>query len=191
MPQLFKQTWFQYSIKLLAIYVVLYFGTLAVIGLSAPEGYHSSFVAKYLNYPAWVREALLYACNSMLKVSGYPSEMDGVYRIKLHGGHGINVIYGCLGAGITSFWIAFVAANEGPLKRKWIFITGGSLLIFIINSARLALLVVVANNNRESVFFESHHTFFNIAAYGCIIFMMYLFDKGNKKNTVDQPATKV
>jgi len=191
MKGLLKIKWVQYALKLLAIYGVLYFGTLGVIGVSAPGGYYSSFVGKYLNYPALIREALLYAADGMLKICGYPSEIDGAFKIRLHGGHGINVIYGCLGAGVTSFWVAFVAANDALLKKKLLYIIAGSLAIFFINAARLALLVVVANNNRQGDFIESHHTFFNIAAYGCIIFMMYLFGRNPKEVSAAEKATTV
>ena len=186
MAGLATEKWVQYVLKLLVIYGVLYFGTLAIIGLSAPGGFYSPFVAKYLDYPSLLRKALLYSSDGLLKLWGYPSEIDAPFKVKFHGGHGINVIYGCLGTGVTSFWVAFIAANEAALKKKIFFITGGAIAIFIINAARMALLVIVSNGKRERLFENNHHTFFNIAAYCLILFMMYLFGKNSKK---EKPAT--
>jgi hypothetical protein len=62
-----KNLWL-YILKFVIVFCILYFGTEAVIGLSTPEDYYSSFVANYLNYIHPLRTSLLYGAKGFLSV---------------------------------------------------------------------------------------------------------------------------
>ncbi len=94
---------------------------------------------------------------------------------------GVNVVYSCLGYGVTSFWIAFVFANRGSWKRKLAWMIGGTLALWFINVLRLSLVMLANNNNWAIPFGWDHHTWFNIFAYVLIFLMIYVYDKNLKK----------
>ena len=47
--------------KFLGIVALLYFGTLAIIGLAAPGGLYAPFVEKYFDYVSWIKQSLEWA----------------------------------------------------------------------------------------------------------------------------------
>lgn len=150
--------------------------------MSAPGGkYYSRWVETFFNYPAVLRKGLQHTSAFILDISGRQSEVQGLYKVRLVHGRGVKIVYGCLGIGVLSFWIAFILANETTLKTKIIFILSGVVAIFFINVARLVLLVIVANKNLQNQFIKNHHDFFNVSAYLFIIGMMFVFDRSEKK----------
>ncbi len=87
------------------------------------------------------------------------------------------MVYSCIGYGITSFWLAFVFANKGSWKKKLLWMTGGALVLWIINVVRISL-VLLANSKQWAIPLGwDHHTWFNIVAYGFIFLMMWVYDK--------------
>lgn len=168
----------RYIFRFLLIFTSLYYGSYAVIGVSAPGGkYYSSAVARYANYPSWLRTALLETSSGMLRLSGHETVVEQPYKVRIKNGRGVKVVYSCLGIGLFSFWLAFILANETTLRRKIAYCITGFLGIFLINVGRLVLLVLSANDYWHWHAAADHHTLFNIACYVLIIFMMLLFDK--------------
>lgn len=165
-------------------YVVLYYGSQAVIGLSAKGGYYSDFVRQFLNYPALLRKALLHSTSSMLDLLGYKSEIVEPFKVKLVNGRGVKLVYSCLGIGLFSFWTAFMFANETTLKRKLIFLMTGPLFIFLINVLRLVLLCLAVNNGWHILFGLDHHTLFTIASYTLIVLLILVFDRTEKDSVL-------
>lgn len=171
-----------YCAKFIIAYCVLYYGSQAIIGISAPGGYYSAFVHKYLNYPALLRKAILRSTEFFLTVMGYNMEMVDEYKVRIAGGRGVRMVYSCLGIGVTSFWVAFMIANDTGLRKKLFFILFGSVFIFLINVARVMLLLITTNEGRPMPFGLEHHTFFTIVSYGFIILLIILFDISEKKS---------
>jgi exosortase/archaeosortase family protein len=171
-----------FIIKFLVTFCVFYFGTLAVIGLSAEEGYYSPFVAKYINYIDWLRDSLLTVSEKVLSWIGYETDRPNKYDLFVKGGYGVRMVYSCIGYGVMSFWAAFIIANKGNWKRKAIWIIGGLFVLWCINILRISLLVVALNKKWSMPLGLDHHTWFNIVAYSLIFLMIYLYDKssGNK-----------
>lgn len=113
---------------------------------------------------------------------GYHTHMLMETQIRIVDGiGGVNVVYSCLGYGVTSFWIAFVFANRGSWKRKLAWMIGGTLALWFINVLRLSLVMLANNNNWAIPFGWDHHTWFNIFAYVLIFLMIYVYDKNLKK----------
>lgn len=170
-----------YVVKFALAFCFFYFTTIAVIGLSAPGNLYSGIIDHYFDYVKWLRVSLLYGSKYLLGLFGYDTYVLNQFRLKMNGGHGVRIVYSCLGYGIMSFWIAFIFANKGTLTKKFQWILYGLLLIWLINIVRLSLLLVAGNKHWGFPFFN-HHTWFNIAAYTSIFVLIYFYDKSSKVN---------
>ena len=175
------RTFIVYLLKFGLAFCFFYFGTLAVIGLSAPEGYYSSFVAHYLNYIDWLRSSILYASRGLLSLLGYHSYVRDKYVLALDSGISIRMVYTCLGYGVMSFWGAFIIANQGSWKAKLKWILFGWLMIWCINVIRISLLLIVLTKHLSSPFGFDNHTWFNIASYILIFGLIYFYHTFQKK----------
>ena len=170
-----------FIVKFLGIFCLLYFGTLAVIGLSVPQGYYSPFIAQYLNYVDWMRASLLWGAKGLLALGGYKTYLPDKYHLLMKNGSGVHMVYTCIGYGVMSFWGAFIIANKGSWKKKLVWIIGGWLAIWCINVVRLSLLVLAINNSWQMPLGLDHHTWFTIAAYILIFILIYFYDRSSKK----------
>ena len=174
-----NKRFFLYIIKFGIIFCILYFGTLAVIGLSTPESYYSPFVAKYLDYVGLLRSSLINASKSLLSLFNFNTLITDKYTLISHHG-GIRMVYSCIGYGVMSFWAAFVLANKGSWIKKLKWLLAGWLAIWIINVLRISILVIAINKRWEMPLGWDHHTWFNIAAYLLIFILIYFYDRSSK-----------
>lgn len=172
----------KYLLKFLLGFCVLYYGTIAFIGISSPGGYYVAFADRYLNYVSWLRASLLYSSKFILQLLNFPVYLPDRYNIKFEQGNGVHIGYDCIGYGVLFFWIAFVYANSIPLLSKIKWLVGGVMLIWLINVARVCLLIVAVNKKWTAPFNFDNHTWFNIAAYTAIFTMIYFFDVAYKKH---------
>ncbi len=166
-----------------AVFVLCYFGTQLIIGLAAPGGNYSPFVANYLNYTDLLRDALLRSTQSLLSLFHMPAHRSGNYILRGENGRGIKMVYACLGYGVMSFWVAYTTATSAPVKQKIVWLFAGLILLYAINVCRLALVLASTQKNWSFPFGIGHHTWFNIAAYSLIFLMMYFFEKNIKLKT--------
>jgi exosortase/archaeosortase family protein len=179
---LFNKRILIYLAKFAGAFCILYFGTLAVIGLSAPVGFYSSFVDKYLNFIPAFRYSLLNASKYFLEWLGYDSFISSPIKLSITGGGGaVRIVYSCLGYGVTSFWLAFVFANNGSWKRKLAWMLGGTALLYIINVVRISLTLLSNSKKWHFPFGWDNHTWFNIAAYGGIFLLIWFYDQKSKE----------
>ena len=102
--------------------------------------------------------------------------------MNITGGRGIYIAMDCVGYGVYSFWIAFVAANTGGFWQKVKWICSGLLALWFINVLRITLFLVAINKGWPMPLGIDHHTWFTIAAYIMIFILILLYDKksGNK-----------
>ena len=176
----YKKTFLLYLLKFAAAFCICYFGTIAVIGLSAGGNYYSKFVDQYFDYISWLRSSLLHGSKWLLSLLGYETWLADRYLLKLKGGGGARIVYSCIGYGVMSFWIAFIFANKGTWLKKIKWILGGLFLIWCINILRICLVLVATNKRWGIPLGFDHHTWFNIVAYILIFVLIYFFDKSNK-----------
>jgi exosortase/archaeosortase family protein len=167
----------RFVIKFLLVFCICYYGTLAIIGLSAPGGYYSAFVDKYLDYVSWLRSGLLHGSAFLLSLFGADTYKASEYTLQMVNGRGINIVYECIGYGIMSFWIAFVNASAGSYKKKLFWLITGLTFFFILNITRLSLVLVAINKNWPMPLGWNHHTWFNIVAYMVIFLLMFLYNR--------------
>ena len=168
---------FIYLAKFVGAFCVLYFGTLAIIGLSAPENRYSPFVAHYLNFIPAFRSSLMYGTKIFLSLFGYETYMASDVVIRMVNGGAVQMVYACLGYGVTSFWLAFVFANRGSWKKKALWMLGGATALWIINVFRISLVLLASSKHWGIPLGWDHHTWFNIVAYIMIFTMMWLYDR--------------
>ncbi len=174
--------------KFILSFCILYYGTIAVIGIATPGGLYSSFVDHYLDYYRWARLSLMRATMFSLRVLGYPSEIIPPTYLKIQGGRGANIGYDCLGYGVVSFWLAFVFANQGRWQAKLKWMVAGAVALWAINVARITIILLAINNGWRIPFGWNHHTWFNVVAYGAIFLMIYVFDKRKTANMYEKPG---
>ena len=166
-----------YIAKFLAIFCLAYYGTKAVEGLATPENYYSPFIDHHFDYPTWLRNSLLAGTKFLVSLFGYQSYIPDHYHVRMVNGRGVQLIYACLGVGVTCFWLAFVMANKGKWMKKLIWIIGGALCIWIINVTRISLVLVFTNTNRHLPFDIDNHDFFNVLSYVALFLMIFLYDR--------------
>lgn len=166
-----------FLVKFLLIFLVLYYGTYAFIGLSEKGGYYIALL-HYFDYVSWYRTLLLHAAEHwLLTIGDYVFVQDRFY-LNVGGKLRIQLVFGCLGIGVISFWVAFVVAdvNSGP-KRKWIWVIGGIILITIFNITRIVLLAKALYNHWPLLAKIEHHSLYNYCVYGLVIVMIFLFKR--------------
>lgn len=163
--------------KFLGIFLMLYLGTKAVIGLSAPGNHYSSFVDHYLDYVSGIKNTLLFGVKKLLQFFSVPTVYIPGYGLKIPGGRGIIIAMDCVGYAVYSFWLAYCLSNKKPLKQKLIWAFGGLLLLWIINVVRIAAFLYTINQNQSMPLGIDHHTWFNIFAYMAIFVMIYFYER--------------
>ncbi len=166
-----------FVVKFLLLFAALYYGTLLIIGLSAPDDYYIPFVAKYLDYITQLKWGLMKSTKFFLSLFGIETYFAPNFSIKIVEGRGVRIAMSCVGYGVYSFWIAFVLASAGKILAKLLWVMGGLLLLWTINVVRIALFLLAVDRNWPMPLGLDHHTWFNIFAYGAIFTMMYFFYK--------------
>ncbi len=174
--------------KFFVTFLICYYVTLAVIGISAPGGMYNAFVSKNLNYVDCIRSSLLTGTKYLLKILGTETYLNNKYNIRQVNGRGIVIVYQCVGYGIMSFWTAFIVALHGNLKKKILWWLFGMIIFWTLNVLRLSLLLIATNNNWNFPFGWDHHTWFGIVAYTVMLYFIYVFDK--KSNASALPNKK-
>ena len=168
----------RYVFILLIVYAVLDYGTYAFIGVTSPNGkYYISFFDKYLNYVNLLRFIILSISQFWMSVLGYETNLQDAYTLKVANGASVRLVYSCLGYGVISFWIAFIAANKANIyfKIKWLLI--GIFFILFSNTIRISVLLVAHENKWPKVFDIDHHTVYNIINYALLIILIFIFQK--------------
>ena len=171
-----KNLWI-YLAKFAGIFCLCYFGTLAIIGLAAPGGWYSPFIAKHLDYVSWIKISLMQATAFILSFFHIKTQIDPGFNIRFVGGRSVLIAIGCVGYGVYSFWIAFVAANKGKFLKKSLWIFFGVLALWFINVIRITLFLTAINKGWPMPLGLDHHTWFNIFAYLLIFFMIWMYDR--------------
>jgi exosortase/archaeosortase family protein len=169
------------------IFLSLFFALLGsyyvYIGICDPGGkLYVGFLHEHLNIVQWYAYFLSKSGSLLLNVFGLDSFV--VYPCKIHfeNSNGVTIGYSCIGAGINSLWIAFVAAHKINWKIKWKWMLGGLGVLVGMNIIRIALIAVANHDNWVDLSNMDHHTLFNVVCYGFIVGMGVVFVKRLKKN---------
>ena len=173
-----------FTAKFLLVFLFLYYGTLAMIGLAAPGKYYSPFVAAHLDYVSWIKISLLKGTKFLLSLFGIHTELMPGFILRIVHGRSIVVAMSCVGYGVYSFWIAFVVANSAPVVKKICWIFFGVLLLWLINVIRISLFLVAFDRGWPMPLGIDHHTWFTIWAYIAIFIMIWFFERSLKRSAI-------
>ena len=126
---------------------------------------------------SWIKLSLMQAAGLILSFFHISTKTEPGFVLRFAGGRGVIIAMSCVGYGVYSFWVAFVAANKGKLAKKlrWIFFGVGAL--WLINVVRITLFLTAINKGWPMPLGIDHHTWFNIFAYLLIFFMIWMYDK--------------
>nr|WP_262714425.1 exosortase/archaeosortase family protein [Ginsengibacter hankyongi] len=143
---------------------------------------YSPFVEKYLDYVSWLKNSLINATAGILSIFNIQTLREPGFVLRIKGGRGVLIAMNCVGYGVYSFWIAFVAANTATFWKKARWMLAGLLILWFINVIRITLLLLAINKGWPMPLGIDHHTWFTIAAYGMIFILIWLYDRksGNK-----------
>lgn len=175
-----KFLWF--AGKFLLLFSLFYFATLLIIGLAAPGGLYSPFIEKYFDYVSWIKQSLIWGVGLIMNWSGYATYTLPDFIIGIKNGTSVKIAMDCVGYGVYSFWAAYVIANDGNTIKKISWVISGLLLLWMINTGRIAIFLMALQQRKRMPFGIDHHTWFNIVAYAFIFLMIWLYEKKNRKN---------
>ena len=168
----------KFILSFLFLFLLFYYFNILFFGLTNPGGKYSPFLANHLNYIQGLRWILLNASTGLLNLFGF-SAICNNYNLLVAGRGSIQVVYSCLGLGVSSFFAAFVLAYPKPQKKKIIFIITGILVIEILNIIRFILLALYWTKNDSKII--DHHTIFNVIIYLLIALSLYFWIKSDDK----------
>ncbi|MEI6265424.1 MAG: hypothetical protein WCP74_09960 [Sphingobacteriia bacterium] len=167
--------------KFSLIFLVLYYGTYAFIGLSEKGGYYVAWL-HYIDYVSCYRMVLLKSATYWLGAFGDYALIEGRFYLNMGGRLRIQLIYQCLGIGINSFWVAFVLAdNINNIKQKIGWVIFGVLLITILNITRIVILAKALFYKWPLLAKIEHHTFYNYGVYVIVLAMVFLHKRNQSK----------
>ena len=110
----------------------------------------------------------------IIRMIGYSPVTDyDSSSMYIPGGNGIIIQYGCLAIGIMFHFVIFIVAYPGSIKGKVWFIPLGLIVIFLVNSVRIALLAWI--DCFKSEYFDLFHNFMFSAIIYAIVFVMCLY----------------
>lgn len=167
----------KFLLTFVGLFLFLYFGTIAWIGIAAPGKFYSPFVEKYLDYVSWIKHSLMFGTKYLLGFFGFDIIAQPDFRVRVAGGRAVLIAMDCVGYGVYSFWVAYIVANPGKWLYKFYWVVGGVLLLWFINVVRISLFLLAVNKGWPMPFGIDHHTWFNIFAYLAIFAMMYFVEK--------------
>lgn len=166
-----------YLAKFFGLFLVLYYGTYAFIGLSTEGNLYIPWL-KYIDYVSWYRHLLLKSAEYFLGVLGQYAFVEDRFYLNINGRLRIQLIYECLGIGVNSFWVAFVISEAySTIKNKISWVIAGVLVITILNITRIVLLSFALYNKWPLFAKIEHHTLYNYIVYIVIIIMVWLYKK--------------
>lgn len=118
----------------------------------------------------------------LLRLTGVPTRVDYSERkLWVEGaGQAIEIVYDCLGTSLFFTFLIFILAYPGRIKTKLWFIPMGFLLIFLLNSARMAALTVIVAHWPHLMDLY-HHFVFQGFIFLAIFMMWYFFIRLSKK----------
>ena len=173
-----NKSFIKYSVIFISTFLLLYGGTYAFIGITAPGGgYYNKWLSENLNYVNWLRYTILYGASFLTHLVGFETIVPDGYTIRIPHLASVRIVYACLGYGVLSFWVAFIVANKVPIKMKLIWGLLGITLIIVSNMIRISVLLIASAKKWPTLFKVDHHTVYSICNYLLIILLVYLFSK--------------
>jgi exosortase/archaeosortase family protein len=174
-----------FIVKFVVLFAVLYGFNVLFIGITTPGGMgYSPFLDQHLNYIAWWRNLILHSSSILGHAFSLNSYVEEPFLLKTPAGARVRMVYSCIGYGVTSFWLAFVLANDGRWRKKLTWCLGGITAIFVLNSFRVMLLLMAIQNHWAANRWMDHHAMFNIVVYILIFVMIFFYTRNSNDRMV-------
>ncbi|WP_269226175.1 exosortase family protein XrtF [Flavobacterium eburneipallidum] len=101
-----------------------------------------------------------------------PNTKEAAVNLFYNGRHIARIIEGCNGLSVIILFVSFIVAFSGKMKATVLYILGGSVLIHILNVARIAILCVLLYSfpHQEHIL---HGVVFPLFIYG-VVFILWV-----------------
>ena len=150
------------------------------------------------SFPVYhLSKAIMIGAKLLLSIAGYQTLLVfshtlyhySVFSIQITGGTPVFIGFSCLGLSIIWFFSTIIIASKGRIALKFLYITGGILLIQILNIFRMCYLTWLLRDGTKTSFPEitlfglvtfDHHDIFNYFIY-LIVFLLIILWFENKK----------
>ncbi|RTL56942.1 MAG: exosortase/archaeosortase family protein [Sphingobacteriales bacterium] len=166
----------KYVLQFLGWFILFYWGTEIIWGLTTPHHYYIPWLNHYFNYIMLNRVIVLESSRKILEASGYYMFSPQPDVLTISGEYGIILNYSCLGFAIISFWMAFVITHHGSWWFKIIWAIIGLAIIIVCNIARVCLVLLSGLEHWSLPFRLDHHTWYNIITYAAIIVLAFFYN---------------
>lgn len=166
----------KYALIFLGWFIVFYWGTKIIWGLTTPYHLYVPFIDHYFNYIALNRDIVLAGSRKILESYGYYIYSPQPDILTISGEYGIILNYSCLGFAVMSFWLAFVITHHGKWWFKAVWAVLGIAIIIACNIARVCLVLISGLEKWQLPFGLDHHTWFNIVTYLAILLLALLYN---------------
>ena len=175
--KLYQNPSIKFVVQFLFFFAALYGFTYLIIGLSAPGGLYSGFVAKHLDYVSGLQGLLQQSTTFIMALVDIPITNAADYRMILPNGKSLIISISCVGYGVYSVWLGYILASDSNGKVKLFAGIIGLLILFLINVSRISLFAYALQTGKEMPFGLDHHTYFNILAYIAIGLMIVMYNR--------------
>ena len=165
------------SVILFAVWKILYLSLLLPYRiLDRPlTRFVGTGASRTLNLISWSKDfSAADAVNNSPPQPGEPATPEKVMAVRFHDERVLSVADVCNGLELMVLYAGFIICLPAGISRKAAFITGGILLIFLVNVLRCAALVLVYLHYPKYVEFF-HHYVFTFLVYGFIFWLWFLF----------------
>ncbi|MGY4385436.1 exosortase/archaeosortase family protein [Pedobacter sp. UYP24] len=170
----------RFVIKLLMFFIIFQCFIIAFIGFSTPGGIYIYWLDEQLNFIRLWRKLLIGCTASILKLAGYTITQHSK-GLTVKGYAGFNIVYSCLGYGVTNALLAFIFAFPKSKHAKYYPLIMGAIYVQILNIIRLCLIAVYYKPEFR-ILGLGYHDIFNLFLYGFTIFGACLWIKHTSTN---------
>lgn len=162
--------------KLVIRFIITFITVYAVLSVSYKIYLDVSDSSRY--YPDYMTNLVAKQSQSLINSFGYetqviPHESEASMKLIINNKYVARVVEGCNSLSVIILFISFIVAFSGKLKPTFFYILAGSILIYIVNLARIGILAVGLYHypwRREIL----HTTIFPLIIYG-MIFLLWMF----------------
>lgn len=170
--------------------VLKFIGVFAVVYFSLSMGYQTylTVAQKDIATPDVITALVASQATTLLTELGYyvqlaPDPSGPFMNLYMDGVHRANIVEGCNGVSIIILFIAFVLAFAQGLKKTFLFLLAGSVLIYVMNIIRIGILSIAIKNypHHQEVL---HQLVFPGIIYGTVVLLWFFWVRIVSKNKV-------
>ena len=162
--------------KVVIKFILTFLLTYSILSISYKLYLDYSDGEKY--YPDYLTNLVAKQTKEILISSGYKAEIiphpkEPSMKLIINGKYVSRVVEGCNSISVILLFISFVIAFAGKFKTTFFYILSGSVLIYVVNLARIAILSVGLYHypwRREIL----HTVIFPLIIYG-LVFILWMF----------------